>query len=40
MLDRPNGVAEHPDIIATIEAELSKIAEYEDKLTVLKKYFR
>ena len=40
MLDRPNGVAEHPDIISTIETELAKIAEYEDKLSVLKKYFR
>ncbi len=34
------GVAEHPDHIATIEGELSKIAEFEDKLEVLKKYFK
>jgi hypothetical protein len=33
------GVAEHPDIMETIEKELAIIAEYEDKLAVLKKYF-
>ena len=33
------GVAEHPDIMDTIEKELAIIAEYDDKLSVLKKYF-
>ena len=33
------GVAEHADIMDTIEKELAIIAEYDDKLTVLKKYF-
>ena len=33
------GVAEHPDIMDTIEKELEVIAEYDDKLNVLKKYF-
>ena len=33
------GVAEHSDHIETIEKELYIIAGYEDKLTVLKKYF-
>tara|TARA_B100000287_G_scaffold178658_1_gene168649 strand:- start:355 stop:582 length:228 start_codon:yes stop_codon:yes gene_type:complete len=33
------GVAEHPDIMETIEKELEVIAEYDDKLSVLKKYF-
>jgi hypothetical protein len=33
------GVAEHPDIMETIEKELAIIAEYDDKLNVLKKYF-
>tara|TARA_B100000131_G_scaffold234722_1_gene226686 strand:- start:676 stop:903 length:228 start_codon:yes stop_codon:yes gene_type:complete len=33
------GVAEHPDIMETIEKELEIIAEYDDKLSVLKKYF-
>ena len=29
------GVAEHPDIMQTIEDELGKIAEYKDKLEAL-----
>ena len=33
------GVAEHPDIMETIEKELGIIAEYDDKLEVLDKYF-
>jgi len=33
------GVAEHPDIMETIEKELEIIAEYDDKLEVLDKYF-
>tara|TARA_B100000902_G_C26915874_1_gene719202 strand:- start:248 stop:511 length:264 start_codon:yes stop_codon:yes gene_type:complete len=33
------GVAEHPDIMETIEKELAIIAEYDDKLEVLDKYF-
>ena len=33
------GVAEHRDIMDTIEKELEVIAEYDDKLSVLKKYF-
>jgi hypothetical protein len=34
------GVAEHPDHIETIEKELGKIAEFEDRLEVLRKYFK
>ena len=33
------GVAEHPDIMETIEKELEIMAEYDDKLSVLNKYF-
>jgi hypothetical protein len=33
------GVAEHPDIMGSIEAELAHMAEYEDKLEMLNKYF-
>ena len=33
------GVAEHPDIMDTIEKELGIIAEYDDKLNTLNKYF-
>ena len=33
------GLAEHGDLIITIEGELDKIAHFEDRLQVLKKYF-
>ena len=33
-------VAEHPDVMETIEKELEIIAEYDDKLSVLDKYFK
>ena len=39
LLEKPTGVAEHPDIIETIEKELAFIAEYDDKLEMLTKYF-
>ena len=39
LLNNSVGVAEHPDIMETIEKELSIIAEYYDKLSVLEKYF-
>ena len=39
LLENQRGVAEHPDIMDTIEKELALIAEYEDKLAVLRKYF-
>ena len=39
LLENPRGVAEHPDIMDTIEKELEIIAEYDDKLIVLIKYF-
>ena len=38
LLDRPTGVAEHPDIIATIEQELTLLAEFHDKLEMADKY--
>lgn len=34
------GVAEHPDVIETIEKELDIIAKYNDQLEMLKKYFK
>ena len=34
------GVAEHSDHIETIDKELGKIAEFEDRLWVLRKYFK
>ena len=39
LLEKATGVAEHPDIMETIEKELAFIAEYDDKLDVIKKYF-
>ena len=40
LLEHQVGVAEHPDIMETIEKEIGIIAEYEDKLSVLRKYFK
>ena len=39
LLENGVGVAEHPDIMETIEKELDIIAEYHDKLEILKHYF-
>ena len=39
LLQKGVGVAEHPDIMETIEKELEIIAEYDDKLEIIKKYF-
>ncbi len=39
LLNNPTGVAEHPDIMETIEKELEIIAEYDDKLEMIDKYF-
>ena len=40
LLENQVGVAEHPDIVETIEKELDIIAGYDDKLNVLRKYFK
>ena len=39
LMENGVGVAEHSDMMETIEKELEIMAEYEDKLAVLKKYF-
>jgi len=39
-LNSPVGVAEHADVLETIEKELTIVAEYQDKLEVLNKYFK
>jgi len=39
MLNNAVGVAEHPDLMDSIDKELGLIAEYDDKLSVLYKYF-
>ena len=39
LLNNSVGVAEHPDVMDSIEKELAIMAEYDDKLGVLDKYF-
>jgi len=39
LLRNSQGVADHPDIMDTIEKELEEIAKYNDLLEVLDKYF-
>ena len=38
-LERAQGVAEHPDVVDSIEKELTEIAVYDDQLSMLEKYF-
>ena len=35
----PAGIGEHPGIVEAVEAEVSKIAEAEDKIETIRKYF-
>jgi len=39
ILSNAQGVAEHPDFIATVDVELDRIASAEDKLAVIKNHF-
>ena len=36
----PVGIGEHPDIMGALEEELSKVAEYKEKLEILKELAR
>jgi hypothetical protein len=38
-LSNPTGIGEHSDIVDAIEIELKQIAEYQDQIDVLDKYF-
>lgn len=38
-LASPVGIGEHPDIMEAVESELGKLAEADEKLTTLEKYF-
>ncbi len=38
-LKNASGIGEHPDVLESIEKELKIIAEYDDQLEVIKKYF-
>ena len=39
-LQNPVGIGEHPDILAAIEEELAKCAEYHEKLEILGEILR
>ena len=39
LLEKSACIAEHPDTLETIEKELAIIAEYDDQLEMLNKYF-
>ena len=39
LINNSVGVAEHPDVMDSVEKELGIMAEYDDKLAVLEKYF-
>ena len=38
-LKNPAGIGEHPDIMGAMEQELGKLADADEKLEILKKYF-
>lgn len=40
MLNNPTAIHEHSDIMDAIEKEVAQIAEYQDKLEVMEKYFK
>ena len=35
----PVGIGEHPDIVAAVDSEMVKLADAEDKLATLNKYY-
>ena len=37
--DNPAGIGEHPDLVEAIETQVSRIAEAEDKIQAINKYF-
>jgi len=39
-LNQSVGIGEHGDILETIEKELNIIAQYDDQLEILEKYFK
>ena len=38
-LQNPVGIGEHSDIMEAIECEMKQVAEYDDMLEMMKKYF-
>jgi len=39
-LTNPAGIGEHPDIMEAIETEMKELAEYDDMLEMVEKYFK
>jgi hypothetical protein len=39
-IDNPTGVAEHSDHIETLEKEIGLMAEYDEKIDILERYFK
>ena len=39
MLKNPTAIPEHSDIMEAIEKEVAKMAEYQDKLEIMERYF-
>ena len=39
LLEKHVGLAEHPDIIETLDNEVAKLADYDEKLEMLTKHF-
>tara|TARA_B100001245_G_scaffold218597_1_gene187854 strand:+ start:516 stop:710 length:195 start_codon:yes stop_codon:yes gene_type:complete len=37
--DHPAGIGEHPDLVQAIDSQIEIIAEAEDKIQVINKYF-
>ena len=40
MLNNPTAIPEHSDIMEAIEKEVAKMAEYQDKLEIIERYFK
>lgn len=40
MINNPTAIPEHTDFADAVEKEIAVIAEFEDKLEVIKKYFK
>ena len=38
-MDNPVGIGEHPDLVAAVASEMSKLATARDKLNTLKEYW-
>ena len=38
-INNPVGIGEHPDLVAAVDSEMVKLADAEDKLATLNKYY-